>query len=204
MAEPQDIPQPNQEQPNQEHEAILQRSPFLKAFLDHPPIIGAAWLDDLEPLGKSIEGEIAAKLGNRWWATTLGPIAVMAEEQGVFDTRFLDDAKDKTQNPLFRLVKTLFLLGYAVGNRKDASSFSIPIIQKLSQHGVTHFPVPEGEQKNYWQRLFKTSLGIIETGAYIRNCTDKLNQSKETASQSDPFKDFIQGLESIDKLPTDN
>lgn len=50
MAEPQDIPQPNQEQ-----EAILQRSPYLKAFLDHPPVIGAAWLDDLEPLGQPVE-----------------------------------------------------------------------------------------------------------------------------------------------------
>jgi hypothetical protein len=50
MAEPQEASQPNQEQ-----EAILQKSPFLKAFLDHPPVIGAAWLDDLEPLKKPIE-----------------------------------------------------------------------------------------------------------------------------------------------------
>lgn len=175
MAEPQDIPQPNQEQ-----EAILQRSPYLKRFLDHPPVIGATWLDDLEPLGEPIERDIAEKLGNNWWTTTLVPIALMAEEQ---------------------LVKSLFLLGYELGNRKDAHTFSTPIIQKLSQHGVTHYPVPEGEEKNYWQRLFKTSWGIIENGAFIRHYIDEKNQPNGGQSSKDPFKDFIQGLESIDQLP---
>ncbi len=197
MAEPQEVPNPNQEQ-----EVILQRSPFLRSFLGHPPVIGAEWLDDLEPLRDSIEREIASKLGNRWWTLTLAPIALMAGEQRVFDTTFLNDTKSEN-DPLFRVVTSLFLMGYEIGNRKDSLACSTLITQKLSQHGLFP-PVSDSEAQGYAERVFNTTRGIVVTGAFIKLCVKQAENVSENSNTTDPFRNFIEGLDSLDNLPRKN
>lgn len=197
MAEPQDIQQPNQEQ-----EAILQRAPLLKAFINQPTDISGDWLDKLELEGKSLEKEIATKLGDNWWTTTLGPITLMVLEQDVFDTKLMKIWKKETpdESLIHRIVTSLFLIGYEIGNRKDAFSFIVPLVGKLSQAGLFHYPVPDDETKSYPQRVFNTVWGIVQTGIFIRSSEQK-DLPKGLPPQTDPFKGFIESLESIDKLP---
>lgn len=201
MNEPQDIPQPSQEQ-----EAILQRAPFLKAFITQPVDISGKWLDKLDPLGDPLEKEIETKLGNNWLVTTLGPITLMVLEQDVFDTKLMKTTGQKEgQDELVTLVESLFLIGYEVGNRKDAYGFCVPIIDKLSKSGLLHYPVPENEVESYSQRIFSTVWGIVQAGAFIRiNIDEKEDQPKGTQFPKNPFKDFIQDLGSIDELPPED
>ena len=198
MAEPQDIPKPSQEQ-----EAILQRAPLLKTFINQPTDISGDWLDKLELQGESLEKEIATKLGDNWHTNTLAPITLMVLEQDVFDTKLMTFSKKDVpdENLVHRVVTFLFLMGYEVGSRKDAFSFMAPVIGKLSQSGLFHYPVPEDEAKSYPQRVFNTVWGIVQTGAFIRFYNDQKDLPKGTSPRTDPFKDFIQGLEGIDKLP---
>ncbi len=191
MAEPKDIPQPNQEQ-----EAILQRAPYLKAFISHPPEIGANWLDELQAVAEPLEREIAQKLGNEWWTTTLAPITLMTREQDVFDQKIglYDNKKRRSPDQILQeVVKSLFLIGYEVGHI-NAFKFNYQVFKKLSESGLFHYPIPEDQKKSYTEKTFNCVWGIIRAGSFIRFYTD---QSKTT----DPFKDFIQGLESMDKLP---
>lgn len=195
MAEPQDVPKPNQEQ-----EAILQRAPYLKAFMDQTPDLGGSWLDQLEPLGESLEKELTKRVGSNWFTTTLGPLTLMTEEQKVFDTGLTKTERHSAQDQLFRVVKSLFLIGYEIGNQADALKASVPIAEKLSKHGLFHTPELE-EKEPYSQRVFNTLWGIIQSGVFIRFYNDQESKPSGTSPQTDPFEDFIQGLESIDKLP---
>jgi len=198
VSEPQDIPQPNQEQ-----EAILQRAPYLKAFINHPPEIGANWLDELKPLAEPLEKEIAQKLGNKWWSTTLIPITVMTSEEDIFDKEIglYDRKKQKPpEHMLQEVVTSLFLIGYEVG-WGDAFKFNHPIFKKLSESGLFHYPVPQDKAEGYQDRVMKTVWGVIRAGAFIRFYNDQGNQQQGAKPQTDPFKDFIQGLENVDKLP---
>lgn len=193
MAEPQESSQPNQEQ-----EAILQRSPLLKEFLNQPPDNTGKWVNKLEPLIDPLEAELSQKLGDNWMITTLAPITLMAEEQKVFDTSMLEGK----QGDLFNVVESLFLIGYEVGNKIDAFSFAVPVTKKLSQHSLLH-QVPESESKGASERLFNTLWGIIQAGVFIRSYVEpeSLTPSRSGKLPDNPFADFIKGLESIDKLP---
>lgn len=196
MAEPQDIPQPNQEQ-----EAILQRTPFLKEFLNQAPDITGKWFNKLEPLIDPLEAKISQKLGDNWMITTLAPITLMAEEQKVFDTSLLEGK----QSDLFRVVESLFLIGVEVGSKVDAFSFAVPVTKKLSQHRLLH-QVPEGEVKGASERLFNTLWGIIQAGVFIRSYIEPKSPTPSISGKlpENPFADFIKGLESIDKLPSED
>lgn len=191
MAEPQDVSQPNQEQ-----EVILQRAPYLETFISHPPEIGVNWLDELQPVAEPLERAIAQKLGSEWWTTTLAPIVLMAREQDVFDKKLV-----------FEVVKSLFLIGYEVGHT-NAFKFNYQIFNKLSESALFHYPIPEDQKKSYTEKSFNCVWGIIRTGSYIRFYTDQSktgsDSPSETLPQTNPFKDFIQGLESIDKLPPED
>lgn len=198
MAEPQDIPQPNQEQ-----EAILQRAPYLKAFLSEAPDLGGYWLNRLEPKGKPIDKEISRNLGENWRITTLAPLALMVSEQKVLDTSLFKDSTP--DDALFRVNQSLFMIGYEVGNEKDAFNFYMPIFEKLAKSGLLHASTGDDKADDeYSQRLFKTVWGVIKAGNFIRFYSNQLNQPEGTQPQEDPFKNFIQGLEDIDKLPPKN
>lgn len=202
MAEHQDIPQLNQEQ-----KVILQGTSYLRAFISRPPEIGANWLDELQPVAEPLEREIAQKLGNEWWTTTLVPLALMTREQDIFDKKIglYDNNKRRSHDQiLLEVVKSLFLIGYEVGHI-NASKFNYQIFKNLSESALFHNPIPENQKKDYTEKSFNCVLGIIRAGSFIRFYTDQSKTGSDlptgTPPQTSPFEDFIQDLESIDKLP---
>lgn len=193
------MPEPKDYQPSQEQEAILQRAPYLRAFIKQPPSIGEQWLDQLQPFREPLQRELVEKVGKNWWFTTLAPLTIMVKEQDVFDKLGLHDSTKRRlpDEMLPELVESLFLVGYEVGSR-DAFSFIDEIFEKLSRSGLFH-RIPADQYEEYGKRVFNCVYGIIRAGTFFGENTGRLNkqvQEVETPSSiPDVFKKFIDTLD---------
>lgn len=196
MSTPEDF----ERQAIQRKEEILNRSPYLRRFLDIDKFKTEAdflkWRDDLRELERPIVKEIESKIGKNW-EITVGVLGLYGSRMEIFHP-------DMSSSIKASLVRSLVLVGYSVGNYKDNILILEDIVMQSVKSGVFNLGIsraagPEVPITN----VINSCEAMLLTGVYLNsfnrikdlNSPDSVVDPNPSTQHIDPFRKFIEGLD---------
>lgn len=165
---------------HQKRWAILDRSPFLKAFLDpRMPEDDALWITAFEEFGRPLSKKVR-QVSNNYGFLTIKPLAMNGDLHQIFSEGL--DPDDK-----MGFVTTIFFIGFEVGDLEDSCLFIDDLSSRLILNGAI----------NPSQNTKAAILSWLAAGILYRNLLD--SQSEEVAV-SPELREAINGIPALDFL----
>ena len=176
------FPDKGSEQRKQE---ILQRSPFLRTFLNvtYQALNPIQWAADLETHGKKISEDISERLGSNWRVLTIPPLFLHADIFKVFNP--MSDEKRVV------IIQSMVIAGYEIDNQDDIALMSADVVNNLN--GKEYFNPDSLIKPALLSAVGFTSL-LLRTGGHLRHTFPEQSTNTEDKPK-DPFVDFIKGLD---------
>lgn len=177
-------------------EAILQRSPFTKIFLDQQMSLDTTmWLANLLPAEDKINGELKSILGDNWEKTSMAPLAVAVSSLRIFN-------RELPTSAVYGGIKSLVEIGYEVGNNEDCDVLLSDIAVQLRETGLLDPDALLSESARI--KTIDAVAGLLVAGQYYRSLSNtgalpKIEHTSETPPSANDdnlkiFDDFLNGL----------
>lgn len=166
---------------DQQKEALLQKSPLLRTFLDRTSkdLDPTKWMADLQRERQSLLNEVDSKIGKNSRVLVLETLTISLPS-GIF-------SKDFTPNEEFGYIAILILIGYELDHVLAVDMF-FPDVGKELAYLKAFDPSTFGNSKG--EVATDLVKGLMHAGAYL-----KVQSFNQDPFKPDPFKNFLEGLD---------
>lgn len=159
----------------------LKKSRVLQAFLS------GTRGENFQRITNPLEVKFDQALGKKWKAVAVASTAALGISLGLIRV------KSENIEIIQEIIPTLIYAGYELETLEDCDFFTKDLIVRLLKDG---FIARDAALKKP-VAVTKFIQGIIRTGVLIRVAVD---QKPSSGKASDPFADFIKGLDDLDSL----
>lgn len=175
---------------NHRKEAILQRSPFLRIFLDKTSqrLNPRRWQTDFLDHARAISDEVGRKWGKNWERLALDTHVLSLAALGVF--------RQEIHNQTRRgLVGSLVTIGYEIGEGKDVRLFLPDLAARLGPQDLDVINPMFLIDHDKGGMVVDSLMGLMIIGVYLKQGSTDEATSSEKDKSTDPFNRFIEGLD---------